>query len=176
MDAQPAFENEFSTTLPVMIFTRPKGESGADWQEFDHGEGTHRLPEGQEVSVRIHNIDDNDLARLVKDLAELDSLVYLNLSENRKITNEGLERLKGLPRLTALNLSSCSITNEGLLFLKALGKLETLDLSYCNRITDTGLKALKGLPRLAYLDVRGCVKVTTAGLARLRHTGLTIHR
>lgn len=168
--------NSFTTTLPVIVHVRPAGDATADWQELDRGEGVIHLPEGQEVSIRVHNIDDQELAQLVKEVAHLKTLTYLNLSENRKVDDDGIKLLKALPQLTRLNLSSCSITNTALDHLRALARLESLDLSYCNRLTDPGLKALKNLPRLTYVDLQGCVKITNGGLARLRRPNLTIHR
>lgn len=171
--AEPA-PIEFSTTFPLQVLIRPTGQPGAEWQEYDRGEGLYRIPAGNDVSVRVHNIDDQDLGRLVRDIAGIPTLTFLNLSENRKITDDGLRALKALPNLTGLNLSSCSITNVGLGYLAPLTRLETLDLSFCNRITDAGLKALRSLNRLTYLNLQGCVKMTNAGLVRFGRKGLTI--
>ena len=166
--------NKFTTTLPVFVLTRPRGNSKVDWQEFDRGEGVYHLPPNHDVSVRVHNFDDSELETLVKELSGLSALTYLNLSENRNITDEGLETLKKLPKLKILNLSSCSITSTGLDSLRILTRLESLDISYCNRLTDPGLKALKSLTRLTFLDVKGCVKLTNGGLSKLRRPGLAI--
>lgn len=165
---------EFSTTFSLQVLIRPTGDPAAEWQEFDYGEGLYRIPPGNDVSVRVHNIGDQELARLIREIAGIPTLTSLNLSENRKITDDGLRLLRALPGLTALNLSSCGITNVGLAYLAVLTRLEALDLSFCNRITDTGLKALRPLTRLAYLNVQGCVKMTNAGLVRFARKGLTI--
>ncbi len=167
---------EFSTTFPLQVLIRPAGSVTAEWQEFDRGEGLYHLPPGHEVYIRVHNIGDQELARLIREIAGIPTLTYLNLSENRKITDDGLRQLKALPGLTGLNLSSCGITNVGLGYLAVLTRLETLDLSFCNRITDAGLKSLRPLTRLAYLNVQGCVKMTNAGLVRFGRKGLTIKR
>lgn len=169
-------EVRFDTILPVTVYTRPAGDSTVDWQELDRGEGTYRIPAGLDISVRIHNIGDSELARLVRELEGVSSLTYLNLSENRKISDDGLKILRALTQLTQLNLSSCGISNEGLPYLAAFPRLERLDLSFCNRITDTGIKVLKNLSRLTFLDLQGCVKVTNGGLARIRRRGLEIHK
>jgi Leucine-rich repeat (LRR) protein len=170
-----ANETTFTTVFPVIVHVRPASDPAADWQELDRGEGIIHLPEGHELSIRIHNIGDADLARLIKEIAHLKALTYLNLSENRKITDDGVKLLKALPQLTRLNLSSCSLTNQALDYLKPLARLEFLDISYCNRLTDPGLKFLKNLPRLSYIDLQGCVKITNGGLARLRRPNLEIH-
>lgn len=165
---------EFSTAFPLQVLIRPSGNPAVEWQEFDRGEGLYRIPGGNDVYVRVHNIDDQQLGQLVREISAIPTLTYLNLSENRKITDDGLRALKALPTLTGLNLSSCSITGAGLSYLQPLTRLETLDLSFCNRITDPGLKALRALPRLSALNLQGCVKVTNAGLARLGRKGLAI--
>jgi len=168
--------NRFSSNFPLVVYTRPIQASPADWQEFDHGPGIFTIPDGHEVMVRIKNIDDQQLRVLVRELAGLTSLVYLNLSENRKITNTGLEYLRGLERLRMLNLSSCSLTDEGLVHLATLNRLEYLDLSYCNRLHDAGLKHLRSLTHLKTLNIDGCLRITKAGVARFGKRDLTIVR
>jgi hypothetical protein len=103
-------------------------------------------------------------------------ITSLDLAENRKVTNDGLESLKMLPQLTYLNLSSCDITNSGLQYLLDLQQIKVLNLSYCHRLTDIGLKTLKGLPHLVFLDLQGVLKVTNGGLSKIRRSGLIIHR
>jgi len=166
----------FSTTLEVVIFTRPVGSPSGDWQEYDRGPGIFHLPEGQETGIRLRTMGNDDLKQLVDEAKDLQSLVMLNLSENRAITDESLPLLKNLPHLAILNLSSCSITSTGLAHLAALTRLTDLDLSYCNRINDLGLKKLRGLTSLRTLNLQGCVKVSTAGAAFLRRPGLAIKK
>jgi hypothetical protein len=165
----------FETDLPVMLLTRPRDGLDVDWALFDRGPGKWEMPASSEVSLHAKNIDDDDLYRLIRSLTALKNLTYLNLAENRKITDLGLSRLPALPWITRLNLSSCSITNAGLQYVAALTRLEYLNISYCNRITDEGLRALKSLNRLAYLDLQGCVKTTHAGVKKIERRGLTIH-
>ncbi len=164
----------FSTTLPVILYTRARSSPPAEWRELDQGPGVIHLPEDEETGARLRNIGDENLEVFAAEGAGLDSLVMLNLSENRAISDSGLRALKAFPKLTILNLSSCGITNRGLENLKDLGRLENLDLSYCNRLNDLGLKSLAGLRELRVLNLRGCVKVTHAGAARLRRAGLEI--
>lgn len=166
----------FETDLPVTIFIRPTTEPKTEWVEFEGGPGRISIPTGHEVYLRVRNIDDDELYALVKVVKALVGLTTLNLSENRKITDEGLTRLTLMPGLTHLNLSSCSITNRGLAALSALKKLEHLNISYCNRISDEGLRRLKPLNRLAFLDIQGCVKTSHAGVKRIERRGLIIHR
>lgn len=169
-------ETTFGTDLPLTIYVRPMGEKTHEWVEFDQGPGEFSIPVAFDVYLRVKNISDKELYTLVKAVAELPNLTYLNLSENRKITDLGLSRLAALPLLTRLNLSSCNITNQGIPHLAALKKLEYLDLSYCNRISDEGLRELKPLNRLTFLDLQGCVKTSHAGIRKIERRGLTIHR
>jgi len=166
----------FSTDLPVTIYIRPIAEPKTEWVEFERGPGRISIPADHEVSLRVRNIGDDELYMLIKGVNNLVGLTTLDLSENRKVSDEGLMRLALLPRLTHLNLSSCSITNRGLAALSVLKKLEYLNISYCNRISDEGLKQLKPLNRLAFLDIQGCVKTSHAGVKRIERRGLTIHR
>jgi hypothetical protein len=172
----PRSEFQFSTSLPIAIFCRSAGQSGQDWQEFDRGPGFFTLPEGQEVMIKVKQIDDDDLCQLIQDLDDFKMIISLDLSENRKISDDGLACLKTLPQLIYLNLSSCDLTNAGLPYLLALPRLKSLNLSYCHRLTDIGLRTLKSLPNLEYLDLQGVLKTTTAGLSKIRKSGLTIRR
>jgi len=174
--AEGITETTFETNLPLTVYVRPMGEKTHEWVEFDQGPGQFSIPVAFDVYLRVKNIDDNELYNLVKVISGLPNLTYLNLSENRKITDLGLSRLAVLPILTRLNLSSCNITNQGIPHLAALKKLEYLDLSYCNRISDEGLRALKPLNRLVFLDLQGCVKTSLAGIRKIERNGLTIHR
>ncbi len=169
-------ETILDTNLAVTIFTRPLGQPTAEWQELDQGPGRITIPGEYEVYVRARNIDDVELYGLVRALVEVPHLTYLNLSENRKISDVGLSRLAPLTSLTRLNLSSCSITGQGLSNLTPLKKLEVLDISYCNRLTDESLRVLKTMPRLMSIDIQGCVKTSHAGVRKIERRGLTIHR
>jgi hypothetical protein len=172
-------EHSFSSTLPIQIFIRPAGDPPVDWQEFDRGPGFFHIPSGPsgvEVMVRARNIDDIQLRSLVKELAGCPAITFLNLSENRKITELGLDYLRPLVTITGLNLSSCSLNDQGLVHLSALTQLAHLDLSYCNRLTDVCVKHIRALNRLRFLDLQGCVKISNGGISRIARRGLTIHR
>jgi len=166
----------FSTELPAILYTRPRNASAADWREVEQGPGIFHLGEDEEAGVRLRNIGDGELEQFINEASELDALVMLNLSENRSITNEGLDKLARLKQLKYLNLSSCSINNTGLQALQELTRLVQLDLSYCNRINDQGVKSLRNLPNLTFLNLQGCTKVTMGGIARIRRVGLVIKK
>lgn len=164
------------TSFPVTLFARPQVTPPADWVEIERGPGNIELPEGQEYGFRIHNIDDYELRALIKELAGLAPLVYANLSENRKITDDGLKELAGLPQLTTLNLSSCGLTSEGIPHLKALTRLHTLDISFCNRLTGPTLRALRLMPSLRSLNLQGCVKITNGDVARFNRPDVALKK
>ena len=166
----------FSSTLPIVIFCRPADQPTEEWKELDRGPGYFNLPEGQEVMIKVKQIDDDDLCQLSQNLAGYKMITFLDLAENRKVTDDGLECLKTLPQLVYLNLSSCDITNTGLPYLLELQRLRVLNLSYCHRLTDIGLRTLKGLPYLVFLDLQGVLKITKAGMSKIQKAGLTIRR
>ena len=166
----------FSSALPIIVYSRPEGRTDLDWHEEDQGPGYFSIAKGNEVGIRIKSIDDAVLKDVVEELQDIAELRYLNLSENRNITNEGMKYLRALPQLRTLNLSSCSITNTGLVLLKELPHLERLILSYCNRLSDPALKTLEAMRQLEYVDLLGCLGFTHAGLNRVRRKKLTIHR
>ncbi len=172
----PTQENRFSTTLPIVIYLYQPGQHPAEWREFDRGPGSFQLPAGKEAVVRIRTIGDAELVRLAQDITTCPAVTFLNLSENRNITDAGMQVFSSLTQLSGLNLSSCGLSDLGMAHLKALTHLTHLDLSFCNRITDVGLRTLEKLPRLSYLDLQGCVKITQSGVARLERKTLTIHR
>lgn len=165
----------FSSTLPVIILTRPMGQT-VDWQEFDRGPGFFTVPEDQEIRVRIKGINDDDMPQLARDLQNVAALRFLDLAENRNVTNDGIKYLRSLTQLAGLNLSSCTITSTGFEQLRVLTHLSYLNLSYCNKLKDPVLKTIEGMRNLLFVDLKGCLSITTAGLVRIRRKNLTINR
>jgi Leucine-rich repeat (LRR) protein len=166
----------FETSLDVLVLIRRQEERSAEWQELGQGPGPFVIPEGFEAKVQVRGIDDKQLQELLRDLAECRAVVFLDLAENRKITDRGISRLAALPWLTGLNLSSCALSNTGLQHLAAFKKLEYLNLCYCNRLNNSGIRILKSLPRLVYLNLQGCLGITHAGARLIEKKGLTIYR
>jgi hypothetical protein len=167
---------KFSSVFPIVIYQRPSEKEEDLWQDFDRGPGIFDPPPGIELNIRVHTIDNRTLLALVNEISVVPELAFLDLSENRNISDAGLDYLKQLKQLKGLNLSSCSVTSTGLAALAALPNLEHLNLSYCNRINDPGLKVIKSLRQLTYLDLQGCIKVTHAGLTKIERRGLVIHK
>lgn len=85
---------------------------------------------------------------------------------NTKITDAGLEHLKGLTSLQTLYLTNTQVTDAGLVHLKGLTSLQGLNL-YGTRVTDAGLVHLKGMTRLKTLNL-DLTQVTDAGLVHLK--------
>lgn len=95
-------------------------------------------PDG-ETSILMEKDDDGNVVSL-----------SLNFS---RITDAGMENLKGLTSLTSLKLDYTKITDAGLVHLKGLTKLQFLSLSG-TKITDAGVAELeKALPNCIIYDV-----------------------
>jgi Leucine-rich repeat (LRR) protein len=169
-------DQKFSSFLPIEVFIHQNENKSKDWKKLDIGPGIFHIPENHSVMIRVHNIDDNFLKQLVLEIKGIEYITALNLSENRKITDNGLVELLPLMQLQDLNLSSCDVSDKGLLSLIKLNKLQRLNISFCNRITDIGIKSLKNLPDLEYLDLQGLPKITNGSLSKMRKSSLMIHR
>ncbi len=75
---------------------------------------------------------------------------------NTRVTDAALERLKGLPQLTDLNLQNAQVTDSRLEHLKGF-----------SLVTDAGLENLKGLSQLRVLSL-GFTEIGDAGLEHLK--------
>jgi hypothetical protein len=158
------------------VFIRRINDQDADWQELDRGPGYFHIPADHEVRIRLKGAADSDLQTLVEEVMDVPVITSLDLSENRNITDSGIARLKNMPQLRSLNLSSCDITRKALDHLADLPGLISLNLSYCNRIDDHAVKSLNSLSQLIFLDIKACMQMTKAGLNKLQRRGLEIHR
>jgi hypothetical protein len=172
----PSTEIRFSSVLSIEIYTKQIAAATKTWDKFDLGPGIFHIPSEHIVMIRIRNENDEFLKQLVAEIKDLDFVKALNLSENRKITNKGLQTLVDLQQIRILNLSSCDISDRGLESLTKLRNLQQLDISFCNRITDAGIRELKSLSKLEYVDIRGIPKITNGSLSKIRRSDLTIHR
>ena len=94
--------------------------------------------------------------------ADLDCLRLIDA----RVTDQGLQQLRGLKRLTMLDLTGNPITDDGLQPLAALERLEYLTLRG-TAVGDAGILRLAGLPKLVYLNVQE-TRVTPAGVAALQ--------
>lgn len=164
-----------TTQFDLRVLVKPTGDSTADWTFLETGPGTIEIEDGLDVCIRIKNIGDDELYSLVKEIAGCPVLTFLDLAENRKISDDGTVRLSSLGQLTHLNLSSCTIHDPTLHTLAEMKRLTWLNLSYCHRLTGTGLRWLKALPNLKYLDLQGSSRLTKADIRRIERRGLVIH-
>jgi Leucine-rich repeat (LRR) protein len=158
------------------VFCRQENKQDADWQELDRGPGYFHIPPQHEVRIRLKSASDQDLHTLIDEISGTPVITSLDLSENRNITDAGIARLKNMPQLRELNLSSCDITRRAIDHLGELPHLASLNLSYCNRLDDSSIKGLSLLTQLEYIDLQACKQITTAGISRLQRHGLEIHR
>jgi Leucine-rich repeat (LRR) protein len=158
------------------VFYRQADKQDADWQELDRGPGYFHIPPGHEVRLRLKTASDQDLQTLADEIGDVAVITSLDLSENRNITDAGIARLKNMPHLRELNLSSCDITRKAIDHLVELPRLARLNLSYCNRLDDSVVKGLNALSQLEYLDIHACMQMKNAGVTRLQRRGLEIHR
>ena len=89
----------------------------------------------------------------------------------RRLTDEGLENLRGLP-LTDLSLECCSeVTDAGLACLRGM-PLVKLSLGTCAKLSNSGLENLVGMP-LVSLNLGRGESLTDPGLEFLRGLPLT---
>ena len=174
-----SYNFRLSTELDVVLYTIPCDETSSrwlDWQEYDRGPGIFSLPSEVYLGIRAQGLHDAEIRTLAAELKPVENLRYLNLAENRGITNEGMAAVGQLRQLRYLNIGACDVNNQGMGFLPNLVNLEYLNLSYCNRITEKTAPFVQKLPKLKYLDLQGCIKINTGGLKKFEKKGLTIYK
>ena len=173
------YENRLATEQEIVLYTIPCGEVSSrwlDWQEFDRGPGIFRIPAGYYLGVRAQGLHDAEIRKLAEELQPAECLRYLNLTENRGISGDGMAAVARLRQLRYLNIGACDLNNQAMAFLPALVNLEYLNLGYCNRITEKTAAYVQKLPKLKYLDLQGCIKINTGGLKKFEKKGLTIYK
>ena len=104
-----------------------------------------------------------------------DSRGYINtlFVNDTQITDNGLEKLKGLSSLEFLALNGTQITDGGLEHLKELTRLHTLWLAN-TQITDAGLEHLEGLTSLEVLTLDN-TQISDAGVIHVFNEALTAY-
>lgn len=166
-----------STTLPVHVFTRPAGEKDGFWQPFDEGPGYFEIDPALEVMLYLPRAEDETVEILCDEWRDVPLLYQIDVSEGRRVTDEGLRYLSRFSQLRALNVSACSISNIGLEHLMDMPALTWLDLSHCTGVSDKGLRRLETMRQLTFVNLRGLPRVTQAGLKRLaKNKSLQIRR
>ncbi len=108
----------------------------------------------REVQAAGTNLSDESLVHM-KGLMKLTMLSLDSFSENR-ISDVGLENIKGMIELKNLGLTGAGISDAGLEQVKGLSKLEYLAIgSYVDksRISDSGLKHISDMGELRRLTI-----------------------
>ena len=95
----------------------------------------------------------------------LPALTELSVGSCKFITSDGLQHLKGLPRLMCLNVGGCDLNDEALDVIGQLISLQSLDVSCTRNISNDGLSHLISLTRLTELNISNCRRITDGGLA-----------
>jgi hypothetical protein len=98
-------------------------------------------------------LTDAALARL----ARLDHVTRLNLGDGRRLTDDGLQALAGMPGLEELELGgpSCKVTDRGLEVLRQLRRLRRFQICWAARISDAGVSNLTFCEDLESVDLMG---------------------
>jgi hypothetical protein len=114
--------------------------------------------------LSLRNATDEDLTHL----KELTGLQDLNLRNNKKVTDMGVEALTALKGLRSLNIGGTAVTDAGVQRLKELPALQKLELRDDTKVTDAGVESLKDMTGLQSLDLGG-TQLTNAGLPYLKN-------
>jgi hypothetical protein len=93
-------------------------------------------------------------------------VVSVDISNNQKVDDAGMEHLKGLTSLTLLHLNGTRVSDTGLAHFKGLTNLTSLRLDG-TQVSDAGLVHLKGLSKLTMLALSD-TPVSGAGLEHLK--------
>ena len=81
-------------------------------------------------------------------LKKLTRLEHLTLTNNPKITDKGMQTVKGFERLQALYLGNTALTDKGLAELRGLDGLRTLNLANTKVTADAAEKFVDEMPNL----------------------------
>lgn len=99
--------------------------------------------DAEHISYKKSNIEDDEFHSLKNYATDKKiSILYLDLSGNKRITDKGLEYLANFTTLESLNLSFCAISDIGLKSIANLKNLKSLNLTGCRNITADGIASL----------------------------------
>jgi Leucine-rich repeat (LRR) protein len=91
-------------------------------------------------SLALHRCNISDQA--LKTIAKLNNLVSLNVSQNPRVTDAGMQYLLGMKNLHYLDLSETGITKKAFVQFKKMPRLLKIDLNFC-KIDHADLLKLK---------------------------------
>jgi hypothetical protein len=100
-------------------------------------------------------------------VAQIPAVREVFLNSTPLITDQGLQKLSGMDRLTRLQLSELKLTDASFAFLKGMKRLERLDIEQLP-IGDEALAHLEGLSELQSFGLENIRTVSTAGLTHLK--------
>jgi len=103
-----------------------------------------QCPELRYLGLADSGLTDLDLANLKK----LTRLEHLALSNNPRITDKGMQTVKGFERLRALYLANTALTDKGLVELKVLDGLRTLNVANTKVTADAAEQLVDEMPNL----------------------------
>lgn len=143
------------------IFLQYSWERKPERFPFEHWllAGMHGKSCGNVVDLRLPDIGTDGDIRLIG--RYFHHVKYLNL-ENAPVTSDGVQALRGCPRLEWVNLSKTDIDSSALEGLSDCSPLWVLDLSETD-VDDEGMAILAALPKLKSLSL-GDTLVTDRGV------------
>src|SRR5581483_6951181 len=106
----------------------------ADWQQLI---GTIREQRLSRVDAGGRMTDE-----ALRELADADAVIDLDLSGSRALTADGLRALARMPQLECLNLTGVQVTDAALAVLRHLPKLREFAMTWTRGATDAGLAHL----------------------------------
>jgi hypothetical protein len=112
----------------------------------------------------------NDQDREIKGAADLPresfQLTWVELNENKQVSDAGLTHFKDCKNLTALFLGGTQLSDAGLAYFKGCNNLRDLNLQV-TQVSDAGLAHFKDCKNLNVLGLDG-TKVSDMGLAHFK--------
>lgn len=116
----------------------------------------------------------------VAHLASLNKLRWLSLEQCGRVTGSTLAKLRSIPQLEHLNLSSTSISSEAIAILPRLPSLRELSLTFCMEFHGRSLADIAKIPGLRRLELSYCPTISAKDamhltkLHELRYLDLSI--
>lgn len=161
-----------SSLLP-MLATAGGGDQAATKRQIDLAvaklDGYTSIYSDKQLAVqfRFPGPDDKQVLAIRQALAGIKGPFVLNLNQSAKVTDAGVEHLKGWVTLAGLALGGTQTTDKSMPVLATLTGLETLYLApKDDAITDDGLANLSKLTKMRHLSVYS-KKVTQDGFRHL---------
>ncbi len=93
----------------------------------------------------------------MESLPHLNHLTRLSLGASKRLTDEGLRHLAGMPQLEELELGGwdMQITDRGLEVLRHLPRLRSFQMGWSRRVSDAGVAHLTFCDHLEHVDLLG---------------------